>query len=578
MTLRPARRRATFFLVLATLVLCALEARYFQLQVIRPRPAADAAAYKLRTIEERGQRGRIFDRRGGLLVHTRVGYRLSAWAPGYRHGEELAEALHEVAGLDPAWVERRLQEHHHDRRELQPVLIERVEDPRLVRELDSLSRRWPFRVLHLDPCYEREFVRGELASPLLGFVDVDGVGRAGIESLCDERLRSSQGERQMARDGRGRSMQGLADGLVPDLCGADVQLTLCPLIQGAAERALDGIVEEFAPKWTETIVVDPRSGEILALAQRPCPPPGRPTSEEAIAAHGLLPAQQMYVPGSTMKPLMMALCLARGVVDVNLQIDCERGLWYLGRRPITDIRGGYGVLSLPELLVNSSNIGMSKIAMRLLVGEPSKGDPQFAPILDYYRQWGFGAPVLGLPGEMDGLLTELEKFSRTYTLASMSYGHEMANTLLQTAAALAGLVNEGRWQPLQLVLGPSDEPLAAPRQVVPPEVARTVRSMLGRVVDEGTTGKFRPRGYSMGAKTGTAQKDHDKSKDCMSFVCFAPVEDPRVLCVTVVDEPSSGRYSSEVVAPAASHLLAEALKFLDVPPDRPGELEGRSRP
>jgi len=223
--------------------------------------------------------------------------------------------------------------------------------------------------------------------------------------------------------------------------------------------------------------------------------------------------------------------------------------------------------------VKSSNIGMAKLLCRLVEGSPPKGSPQYLPIIEYLHGLGFGRPVFGLPREQRGKVTGLESFDRNYSLVSLSFGHEISVTAFQMAQAIALLIGDGTHRPLRFVRGDrASLPAARPIQLLSPDVTRDVRRMMRAVVEEGATRKLRPRGYSMGGKTGTAEKDRDRSKNTMSFFCFAPVEKPVVAVLAVVDEPKKHRFASEVAAPVASKILSEALKSMEVPPDREWEI------
>ena len=578
--IRRARRLAIFVLAASSALLIGLELRLFWLQVLHTKEPADCLAYRAHEVKEVRERGPIVDRRGGVLACTLTQYDVYAWADDVRDKRALAQELARSVGANPETVAHQL------RTASWPRLASDVLDPTMVQDLKRLRTQAPYRAVWLEPDSRRFYPRGSLFAPLLGFVNHEHVGVCGLEQLVDEELLPAEGVRVVRRDNRQTELMDPDLSERPARPGATVHLTLDPLVQELAETAVQDVLDEFGGNWAQAIVMDPRTAELLAVAQRPAPArSGRPESGKELkdVAAQCMATQQMYAPGSTFKPLMLALAMEHGLVHPDELIPCDHGRHYFGRRRIRDILGGHGELTPAQILVKSSNIGIAKIVLRLVDETAGRADPQFVPILEYLTGLGFGQVALGMPGEQTGLVPPLRRFTRNYTLVSLAMGHEIAVTAVQMAAAAAVLANGGIWQKPRLIRGrqTAADWWPAPRvtrPVLSSATVETIREMLGRVIEEGSAARHRPRGYSVGGKTGTPEKEKDRSKISPTFFGFAPLHDPKLLVLMVVDEPTKGRYASEIIAPTALTLLGNTLRTLDVPPDRPHELDGSPTP
>ena len=577
--IRRARYRAAYLLTLASILFVAIEIRLFQLQVVQARDPVELAAYRSHVEDLQGCRGMILDTRGGVLARTTTAVNVFYWSEDHQAGrttgsmQVLADMLEQILGVDARDTARKLAE------KPWALLAEDVSDPELIAELHGLSRRFKYRGLHLEEIYHRVYPQGSLFAPFLGFVDHEGIGRSGVERTFDLDLQAIPGSREVLRDARQRVMLGPNLDRDPVEAGRTIHLTLDPVLQLEAERVLERTMEERQATSCMAVVLRPATGEILAMAQRPAPPPGRPLNPGEVSRHRSLLLEDVYAPGSTLKPFLLALALERGTVDMATPLDCEDGLSVFGIRRVTDVDGGYGMLTPADILVNSSNVGMAKIVLQMVPPDIKTGDPRFQFVLDYLRDFGFGEPVLKMPGEAPGLLTRLSKFSKNYTLVSLSYGYEIGVTAAQMATAAAALINGGTWirprvwSAVETASGDRIQPTAESRVVIQPETSALIRGLLQRVVEEGGTSKLRPAGYSMGGKTGTAEKEQDPSKISPSFFCFGPVPDPQLLVLVQVDEPQSGRFASQIAAPPAAELYGKALHLLNIQPDRPEELQ-----
>jgi cell division protein FtsI (penicillin-binding protein 3) len=563
-----ARRRQ--IVVMLSLAGLAVALRVVQLQVV------DSAHLAARGTRQKSYveilpppPGDLLDRDGRVLATSLIArslYVVPEKIPDpWPCAQRLARALH----LNPDRVCARLAQSEKKfawiKRRLTP------EDEQAVLALGLPAGAWGFR---------EEFVRlypqGTLAAHVLGLRDVDGNSRGGLEQSLETVLRGLPGRRTLYRDARGRVIDVPDDHDVPPQPGQSVVTSLDSIIQIYVERELDRIVDEWKPRGACAVVQDPSTGEILAMASRPAFDPNRPerASEDAWKNRAIA---WTYEPGSTFKPFVVAGAIERGRIRPDEEIDCAGGEARLAGRVLHDTHP-YGLLSVVDVLVKSSNIGMSRIGGRLSNAE------LFATIAAF----GFGrASGLGLPGEIVGTFRPVKDWS-SYSNASLSMGQELAVTPLQMICAHSALANNGTLISPKLVL----RTLAATAgnqtelSLAIPVVSRAtdytsarwlVQGPMVEVVRRGTGTRANLRGYSVFGKTGTAQKldrqtgGYSADKYVGSFLCGAPASAPRVLVLVVVDEPSTGsHYGGTVAAPAAAEILRQTLAHLRVPPDEPG--------
>jgi cell division protein FtsI/penicillin-binding protein 2 len=460
--------------------------------------------------------------------------------------DQLFEKIGERRDRHFLWVKRRLTN-------------DEVEKVKLL-ELPAGS--WGFR-----DEYRREYPQGVVAAHVLGLRDIDGIGRGGIEEGMDPVLSGENGRRKLARDSRGRVIEILDDVEQPPRSGQSIRLSLDLVVQLFAERELDSVMSEWKPESCCCVVLDPKTGDVMAMATRPTFDPNHP-EQAAAAAWKNRAIADIYEPGSTFKPFVVSYGLDQHVLHKSDSFDCENGLYRMGRRLLHD-HHRYGTLSLTDVLVKSSNIGMAKI------GERMTNERLFAAA----TQFGFGRKTgIELPGELPGILRPLKEWT-SYSTGSIPMGHELATTPLQLVTAHAALANGGRLVRPRVVLPNSSDSTAAVRQIseptVHPEVAKwLVEVPMQEVVTRGTGKRARIPGYNVFGKTGTAQcispsGGYVHGKYISSFVCGAPVEDPRLLVLVVVNQSSVGgeTFGGKVAAPAAANVLKQALVYLRISPD-----------
>ncbi len=508
--------------------------------------------------------GEIVDRHGHVFA-TSICVRSVYVVPRrIRAGWETARSLGEALGLDPD----RLFEHisaHPDRQFL--WVKRRITDDEAdrVRALKLPADAWGFR-----DEFRRFYPQGSIAAQVVGMRDIDGRGRGGIEQTLDTCLRGRDGSRELVQDARGRVLEVRDDSATPPRHGQTVVLALDAVIQVYAERALDAVVAQWKPRSACAIVLDPNTGDLLAMASRPTFDPNH-ADEAQPEAWKNRPIADMYEPGSTFKPFVVAWGLAHGSIRHDEIFHCENGEYRMGKRLLHD-HHRYGALSVTDILVKSSNIGMAKIGERM-------GN---ARLYQAAIAFGFGGRTgIELPGELAGRVRPLKQWN-SYSTGSVPMGQEIAATPLQIIAAYGALANGGTLITPRLVVRDAGHGDSAGTGIVSHVIDRQVtdwirREALAGVVSRGTGKKAAISGYEIFGKTGTAQKldpqtgEYSRDLHVSSFVCGAPVDAPRVLVMISVDEPSVSlngeHFGGSVAAPAAGELLHHALTRLKVPAD-----------
>ena len=427
--------------------------------------------------------------------------------------------------------------------------------------------------------YTRRYVHEGLASQLIGFTGIDENGLEGLELALNEALGGQPGEAAFRRDAAGRHISAIGLLRREPRPGADVELTLDAVVQAYAEAALKEAWELWAPRAAVAVVVEPRTGDLLAAASLPTFDANRYGTYEPADLKDRLRARYIVdwmEPGSIMKPFVLSGALTEGVVSEDTVIFCENGVWLLGSRRFHD-HHAYGNLTAAEVIIKSSNIGAAKIGTRL-------GAERTYRTL---RRYGFGQPT-GLPvrGENPGLLRPPARWT-SYSLPSISVGQELCVNMMQMTLAYAAIANDGvRMRPrvvrrVRRQDGTWQEcPPKAACRAIPASVARRVRRILLRTVEEGTGRRAKLELYSVGGKTGTAQKAvqgaFSHSAVICSFVAMAPIERPRLVVMVSVDQPTKhtgGRhFGGTAAAPVVGRILNQSLAYLGVEPDKAATL------
>ncbi|MCZ6691035.1 MAG: penicillin-binding protein 2, partial [Planctomycetota bacterium] len=403
--------------------------------------------------------------------------------------------------------------------------------------------------------YRRYYPFGAVASQVLGIVGVDHRGLSGLEASFEDVLTGEKGWRPMWRDGRGRGVLPPGTVAAAPVDGWDVTLTIDPAIQCALEDVLEKIFLAHTPRVAIGVVLDPRTGDILAVAQRPTFDPNR-YSMSSPESWRIRAFTDTYEPGSTIKPLIAAACLEEGLAEMDEMIDCEMGTWMIQKRRLRDFHP-YGLLPFTGVISKSSNIGMAKLGLRL--------GPELL------RKWVARFELtdkagLPIPDEGRGRITSASKWN-LYSTTSVPMGHEVAVTPIRLACAYAALANGGILRRPRLVSriegpwgGKSFSPDAG-RRVLSTLVSRgQIGAALVSAVLKGTGRRAALPDVTVAGKTGTAEVIGEGDEVIASFVGYAPAEDPEVLALILVDRPQGKRPTGGIVAaPAVRSVLREAL-------------------
>ncbi len=400
---------------------------------------------------------------------------------------------------------------------------------------------------------------------MLGFVGLDNAGQAGIEQFYNQKISGEPGKLFLETDSRGRAYESFEAQSKP---GQNVILTIDQMVQFRAEQALTAAVEQSRAKSGTAIVLDPRTGEILALANAPTFDPNSPGAAKSETRINQA-LEYDYEPGSTFKIVAYSAAIEKGLVKPDDKIDCQMGSITVAKRVIHD-HHPFGVLTVAEALAKSSNVGAIKLALK--VGDSS--------MYDFIKLYGFGARTgVELPGETAGLVRPLSRWQQS-SIGSIAMGQEIAVTPLQVAAAFATVANGGvRVAPhlvreIRAANGATVyRPNPEQRRVISTDTASALKGMLEGVTLNGTARKAQLDGYTAAGKTGTAQKidprtrGYSATKYVASFVGFAPVQNPEVVIIVVIDEPAGSHHGGDVAAPVFREIAEQILPDLGIAPD-----------
>ena len=550
---QTARRfvgRVTLVGAFFALVAASLVARSVHLQVLNKDFLNQQADTRhLRTERISAHRGTITDRNGEpLAISTPVD---SIWA----NPKELAPAvdrvpqLARVLGIDPQQLMRRVtrsmdKEFLYLRRHLSPE-----------KAAEALALKLPG--INVQREYRRYYPAGEVAGHLVGFTNIDDVGQEGLELAFNHWLAGESGAKRVLKDRLGRSVENV-ESIRPPHHGKDLQTSIDLRIQYLAYRTLKSAIQKYNAESGSIVMLDVATGEVLAIVNQPTYNPND-RSQYSAERYRNRAITDIFEPGSSIKPLVVAAALESGEYRPSSIIDTAPGYVIVGPKTIEDSRN-LGRISLTTILARSSNVGVTKLAMSL---EPDQ-------LWNTMTRFGLGAlTTSGFPGESAGLLTHYNHW-RPISQATLAYGYGVSVTPLQLAQAYSVLGSDGMLKPISLVA--LDGPVEGD-QILSVESATAVRRMLEEVVRPGGTGtKAAVTGYRIAGKTGTAWKfaagGYSKDKYISIFAGLAPASDPQLAAVVVIDEPGGELYyGSDVAAPVFADVMSESLRLLAVPPD-----------
>jgi cell division protein FtsI (penicillin-binding protein 3) len=550
-----ANRRIRLLLAVLLLALAATLGRAVWLQAVQAEPLARLAESQHReTVAIPARRGTIYDRTGALLALGEQATTVYADPRRIRDPLQVALTAGEVLGVEPDRLAGPLSN-----RTRGFVYLARKANPEKAAALAKLE----LDGLGFYPEERRLYPQKTVAAHVLGYAGVDNEGLAGVERALDGVLAGRPGSQTIVKDPFGRPIDVL--GSTAEREGKDVHLTLDHNIQANAESVLRETVKQWSARSASAVVLDPRSGEILALAVAPSFDANR-FSEVQPERSRLRAVTDSYEPGSTFKLITVAGVLSGGLVSPSTPFTLPYTIQVADRVIRESHPRATERMTVAEILSRSSNVGTITLAQ--LLGERK--------LAGWIERFGFGQPTgLAFPGESPGIALPVEEWSGS-TIGNVPIGQGIAVTPVQMAAAYGAIANGGVWVQPHLVSRVDGKAPKDPerRRVVSHEVASTLVAMLRQVVGEGGTGLAATvPGHQVAGKTGTAQKPerggYSASRYVASFVGFAPASDPRLVVLVSVDEPKGAIWGGVVAAPAFQQIVRFGLQYLEVPPDAP---------
>jgi len=551
-----------FFLLFMALII--LEARLYDLQILNHQKFfRQASKEQVRLVEISPKRGSIYDRNLEKLAVNIPSYSLYARPGKISHSKKVARELSPILRMKVSNLTKELRQ--------KKVFVW------LKRKL-SLAQKKRIEALGLKGVgfveeSKRFYPQGELASSLLGFAGVDNQGLAGVELSYNSELQGEAGHFWIKEDALGYEIPFAKDTLQALVPGKNLVLTLDNIIQSMVEQELSLTLKKTKAKSVEAFFMDPQTGEILALANKPDYDPNYYSNYSPLTRKNRV-VQSLYEPGSSFKPFTVSALLQEGLTDLNEKIYCGESI-RVANHLFHDWKNFDQNLSFIQIVQNSSNVGVIKLTSRI---EKEK-------FYEYIRLFGFGSRTgVDLPGEGKGIVRSPSDWSLTDQPA-ISIGQGIAVTPVQMVTALSALINGGNLLRPYVVkyVSSSDgkiikenRPLVI-RRVCSESLSQTIKSLLEGVVEEGTGKSAKVTGYSLGGKTGTAQipasngRGYLSHKYIASFMGFAPVDSPRIAGIVIIKEPTGAYYGGEVAAPLFRRIMKRVLPYLNILPQK-GEL------
>ncbi|THF75598.1 stage V sporulation protein D [Cohnella fermenti] len=557
------RRRLFFVLVAVVIGFCALIVRLGYVQLwIGGELSAKAEDSWRRLIPFEGKRGEIVDRNGTKLAYDISSPTVYAIPVQVKDKAGTAAKLAPLLGMTEEKLVTLLSKKSKDVA-LQPG------GRKITTELAAQIRGLGLPGIVVAEDSKRYYPFGSLASNVLGITGYDG-GLTGVESKYDSLLKGIRGSISYLADAAGRSMPETSETYQAPRDGLTLELTIDQSIQSMVERELDQAMLKYQADSALAIAMDPNTGEILGMASRPTFQPDKYQEAEPEVYNRNLPIWMTYEPGSTFKIITLSAALQEGKVDLKNEHFYDPGsIEVAGAKLRCWKRGGHGSQSFLEVVENSCNPGFVTLGQRL--GKEK--------LFEYINNFGFGKKTgIDLGGEENGILFKLNQVGPV-ELATTSFGQGVSVTPIQQITAVAAAINGGKlykphvakeWiHPDTGMVMQQFEPEFV-RQVISPETSKQVREALESVVAQGTGGNAFLDGYRVGGKTGTAQKvvngRYSASEHIVSFIGFAPADDPKLIVYVAIDNPQGIQFGGVVAAPVVKGIMADALPYLGVEP------------
>jgi len=554
--------RHYFVLFLLLCLLAALIGRALYLQIVEKEFLADQGGQRqIRTIETPAYRGTILDRFGTpLAISTPVD---SVWVNPAEILQNLPALKKVVAklGLDyretvDLLKQRANKEFVYLKRQLEPEFANRVADG-----VDGV---------YLKREYHRYYPAGEVVSHLVGFTDIDDRGQEGLELMYEGWLKAQPGKRRVIRNRRGAVVEDIAQ-VKRARSGNDLTTSIDMRLQYIAYRSLARAMKYHAAKSGSAVMLDIKTGEILAMVNKPSYNPNQHKNMDPGQRRNRA-LTDVFEPGSAVKPFTLAAAIDRGLYSPKSQIDTTPGWLMVSGYPIKDVRN-YGKLDLAGILRKSSNVGASLIARSMQKNE----------LWQSFSDYGFGQmPGVSFPAESSGYFSHYSLW-QPLDHATMGFGYGLSLSITQLARAYAVIANKGRRLDINLIKQDPGELVdnEISRHVMKASTASMVLQMMEEVVGpRGTAKQAAVAGYRIAGKTGTVKKNVDggyqKDNYMAIFAGIAPVSNPRLVMAVVIDEPTqNGYYGGQVAAPVFQEVMSNALRILDIAPDNLPTLQAR---
>ncbi|MCP5005693.1 MAG: penicillin-binding protein 2 [Planctomycetes bacterium] len=519
-----------------------------------------ALGQRLKKQELPTKRGLIFDRNGLVLAETIRVFSVSAVPERIRDKKKTTQTLSSVLRMDREGLAYRLN------KKKDFVWIKRRVTDKQVEELRGLK----LEGIVIEDEYKRVYPNGSLCCHVLGFTDIDQNGIAGVEYSLNHVLTGRKGHRLVEKDAHQRQFSIINNKTVFPRYGNSIYLTIDSEIQSIVEEELENVCVENNADSATAIVMETATGEILAMANYPWFDPNRVQDSDQSKRRNRAIADS-FEPGSLIKPIIVCGALDSGLVEKDERIYCYNGRYRIKRRVIKDVHP-YEYLTVSDIIVNSSNIGMVQLGMLM----------EKERLYEQLRKFSFGSKTgISLPGEAKGKVWPLKVWSLN-SVVSVSFGYEIATTPLQLTVAYSSIANGGSLQKPQIIHAVSGfsgkkkkyHPPVQTKRVISPVIARDVMTpILEEVVTEGTGKKAKLSGYKVAGKTGTAKKlervedrmVYSNKKYVSSFIGFAPADKPKICVLVSVNEPKNGDYYGGVVAaPVVKNVMGRVLPYMSV--------------
>ncbi len=558
-------RTTSVALLLTAVVIALMSASVYKIVVLKvspPQQLTDATIPVISTSKQLAIRGRILDRRGRILAASRIGFKLFVDPSIVKDFESLSFKLSKITSIPPAEIEQQLRTKPNSRYVvLQQLLTDEQVDA--IRELG-------IRSVGLEERLVREYPHGDIGGALIGLVGSEHTGLAGFENKFNNTLTGESGRFVRARDTKRKTIWISPDDFKLKSDGDDVQLSIDVVIQDIASKRLFEEVTRCNAGGGRIVVVDPATGEILAMADILNPRDG--WSQQPEDANRELDVRlgrnrcvtDPYEPGSTFKPFVWSVAtqLGKAKIDETLPTPSSGPYKTDFNRTIRDANY-YGPSSWEKVLIKSMNSGMAIVSQRMTHAE----------LQDAVHRFGFGQPThIGLGGETRGIVTSPSNWNN-YTQTSVSMGHEIAVTPLQMVQGFCAFARDGSVPQLQLKLATNEDVMFV-RDAITPEIAALTRQIMGKVMTEGTGRKAQSEQYKLFGKSGTAQLPNSdgsgyfEDRYIASFIAGAPIDDPKLIVLCVIDDPdkSIAHYGGTVAGPVVRDVIEQSLEYLQVPP------------